>query len=63
MSSSRIAYTPRPGSTPNDEANALASVYTFVLFCHKKRSRLPDKSGPDDTERSKNACAETEYTR
>ncbi len=63
MNSPHIAYTSRPGSTPEAEKDALAAVYKFVLDCHsKKRGRLPDKSGPDDTERSENACAREEYT-
>lgn len=64
MTSYHITYTPDAGSTPEAELNALAAAYKFILDCHaRKRSRLPDESGPDDTERSENACAEAEYTR
>jgi hypothetical protein len=27
-----IRYTPRPGTTPEAEFNALAAIYKFVLF-------------------------------
>jgi hypothetical protein len=63
-SSPRIIYTPRLDAAPEAELNTLAACYRFILDCHaKKRGRLPDKSGPDDTERSENACAENKYTR
>jgi len=37
MSSARITYTPRPNTTSESEALALASVYRFILNCHAKK--------------------------
>jgi hypothetical protein len=32
VTSSRIAYTPRPDATPEAELNAVAACYRFILF-------------------------------
>lgn len=48
MSDPAATYTPRPDVGPESELNALSSVYSYILRCHEKRDRLPDKSGPDD---------------
>ncbi len=59
MNSPRIT----PSITEEQALDIRARALKFVLDCHaKKRGRLPVKSGPDDTERSKNACAKEEYT-
>jgi hypothetical protein len=48
----RITYTPRPGTTPEGEASALASVYAYLLKNHgsKKAGKLaPEPAGRDGT--------------
>lgn len=45
---SRIVYTPRSGATPEDDLNALASVYEFILRCAKERR----KAGSAHSERN-----------
>jgi hypothetical protein len=43
----RVVYTPREGTTPQAELNALCAVYRFILDCHaKKKGTRP--GGPDD---------------
>lgn len=38
MSSTRILYSPHPEATPEDEINALASVYKLLLDSHIKKA-------------------------
>lgn len=57
MDKPAVAYAPRPDAAPEKEASALAACYRYILDVAQKRDRLPDKSGPDDTERSKNPRA------
>jgi hypothetical protein len=33
----RVHYIPRPDATPQRELEALASVYRFILDCHKRK--------------------------
>lgn len=63
MSSPCIVYSPRPDAAPESEANALASVYRYILDCHaKKKAARP--GSPDDGEESKNdPTAKPEYSR
>jgi hypothetical protein len=49
VSSPRITYVPRPNST-QEELNALASVYKFVLDRRAMKEAAPE-SRPDDPER------------
>ena len=62
MNSPRITYAPRPDATPAGEVAALTSVYALLLDSAKKRGRLPDKSGPDDTKESMKSGAATKNT-
>jgi hypothetical protein len=51
MSSPRITYAPRAGTTPEEEVSALAAVYRFiVLDCHAEKKAVPD-GRPNDAER------------
>ena len=42
----RIIYTPRPDVTPENEREALASVYAFIFRCHEEK-RAAGQSGQD----------------
>jgi hypothetical protein len=33
----RVTYTPRPGTTPENELAALAAVYAFVIRAHEQK--------------------------
>ncbi len=50
MDSPRIAYAPRPDTTPETEISALANVYRFVLDCRAKKEATRPGS-PEDAER------------
>jgi hypothetical protein len=50
-----VTFQPRPDATPEAELSALANAYAFILESAKKRGRLPDKSGPDDARKEKDA--------
>lgn len=54
MSVRGIFYVPRPDTTPEAEAGALASVYAFIMRTdeEKKKAARPDRS--HDAEESKN---------
>ena len=54
MSNPRLIYTPRQDATPDDELNALADVYRFILFENSTRKEATRTGGPDDAERSPN---------
>jgi hypothetical protein len=49
-SSPRISYTPRPGTTSESEAKALAAVYAFVLDCCERRKAAEISSSNEDVE-------------
>lgn len=62
MTGPRITPRPTPSTTTEQSRDIRARALKFVLDCRaRKRGRLPDKSGLDDTERSENACAKNEY--
>ncbi len=42
----RIIYTPRSDVKPENECDALASVYAFILRCHDEK-RAAGQSGQD----------------
>jgi hypothetical protein len=43
----RTGYTPRPGTTPESEAETLATVYAFILRCHEEKKAAETSSGAD----------------
>ena len=54
MDNPRVIYTARPDATPEDELNALASIYRFVLnSAHKNAAGRSSTNGGDEKERSK----------
>ena len=53
MSEPSIYYIARPEATPESELSTLAAIYRIVLSADEW-GRLPDKSSPDDAERSLN---------
>jgi hypothetical protein len=57
-----VTYTPRPDATPETELSALSGVYAFILDCAKKRGRLPDRSGPEDARKDKDAGTQPHCT-
>jgi hypothetical protein len=58
MGKLRIAYTPRPGVTPEDEARVLAAVYRFVLQA-QERKKGARPGAPDDVRRDHHAHTRT----
>ena len=42
----RIAYTPRSDVTPENERDALAPVYAFIMRCHEEK-KAAGQSGRD----------------
>jgi hypothetical protein len=48
MPSPRISYAPRPDTTPEDELNVLANVYSFIRQCAESR-RDKEKAGVTST--------------
>ena len=55
MDNPRVIYTARPDATPEDELNALASIYRFVLnSAHKNAAGRISTNGGDEKERSRN---------
>ena len=54
MDNPRVIYTARPDATPEDELNALASIYRFVLnSAHKNAASRTTTNGGDEKERSR----------
>ena len=53
MSNPRLIYTLRQDATPEDELNALADVYRFILFENRARKEAT-RTGSPDAERSPN---------
>ena len=47
-----VTYRPRPDATPENEAGALAAVYSFVLRCHEEKEKAVPADGPDDAKGS-----------
>ena len=44
-----IVYVPRPDTTPETEAEALVTVYRFLLDCHTaKKDAAAEPSGQND---------------
>jgi hypothetical protein len=57
-----IRYTQRHKITPEDERNALANVYKFVLDCRAKKV-APPESRPDARKENLNASGEPSIPR
>jgi len=60
------SYIPRPSVTAEQELDALATVYRFILDCHAKKNAagVPNTNGGDAKERSKDdSSARQKYTR
>ena len=49
MSSTTIAYTPRPDATQETELSVLAQVYRFILESRKADEPAPEPIGRDGT--------------
>jgi hypothetical protein len=52
VSAPRITYVLRPDATQEDELNALAAAYRFILECHAQKRTAepsPESNGCDDT--------------
>lgn len=47
MPDSGIFYATRPGTTPEAELDALASVYRFILDCRAKKEGGPETAPKD----------------
>jgi hypothetical protein len=45
----RIVYTPRPDTSPELEAAALAAVYRYILRCHEEKKAV-EASGGEKTD-------------
>jgi len=57
-----IAYTtPRTDATPETELSTLASIYRFVLHCHKRKEAAPE-SRPDDARKDQDAGTNSNCT-
>lgn len=61
----RIAYHPRPDTTPDAEFDALAHVYRFITEAHERKQAAAGPSdGEDDAgRRFHDTDARNEYTR
>lgn len=57
-----IVYAKRSDATQEAETAALANICRLILDSTKKRGRLPDKSGPEDTKGSKHDSRHAQYT-
>lgn len=57
-----LSYSPRPDASTENETQALANVYAFILSCHEKKKGGPAISRPDDAKGSRNDRANIEYT-
>jgi hypothetical protein len=42
----KLAYTPHPDATPEDEAAALAAVYAYLLRCEREKKGAAPESPP-----------------
>jgi len=51
----QVVYASRPNTSGEDELNALATIYRFVLDCHAKKESDSATVALDDVERSPNA--------
>jgi hypothetical protein len=51
----QVVYVSRPYASGEDELNALATIYRFVLDCRAKKEGDSTIAAPNDVERSPNA--------
>jgi hypothetical protein len=60
VSDAHVTYVPRPDSTPEGEAAALAAVYRFILECANREAvgpNLPKKTRPEGGRRAEQSEA------